>query len=128
MVRYLLISLLLVSFTSCKKDHEKFVTGVLLEKSGCFGDSCLLAINNPDFSNQPFLRSTGISSCVTCYNCSNAVFLSLHSSFSNTGNMIEFFYNDTQDYCLSSSGAPAHITVKNCPVYKFLQLFRIFGV
>jgi hypothetical protein len=112
-MRYLLTSLLLFSFISCKKDSNGFVTGTVIDKSGCFADSYLVAINNPDFSKQPFLRPSVLSSCAACYNCSNAVFIRLSSSFSNPGTRIKFLYSDTQPSCLSSSEAPAHITVKN---------------
>ena len=113
-MRYLLISLLLTSFLSCKKDHDGFVTDTVIEHSGCFADSYLVAINNRDFSKQPFLRPTVISACgATCYNCSNAVFIRLSSSFNTPGTRIKFLYDDTQPSCLSSSEAPAHITVKN---------------
>lgn len=111
-MRYLLISLLLISFFSCKKDHDGFVTGTVIEQRGCFADSYLVAIDNPDLSKQPFLRPTVISACVACYNCSNAVFIRLSSSFNTAGTRIKFLYNDTQLSCLSSSEAPAHITVK----------------
>jgi hypothetical protein len=110
-MRYLLISLLFISFLSCKKDHDGFTTGIVIEKSGCFADSYLVAIQNPDPSKQPFIRPT-VLSCTACYNCSNAIFIRLSSSYSNPGTRIKFLYGDTQPSCLSSSEAPAHITVK----------------
>ena len=112
-MRYLLISLLLTSFLSCKKDNEGFVNGTVIEQSGCFADSYLVAINNPNFSKQTFLRPAVISACAACYNCSNAVFIRLSSPFNTPGTRIKFLYADTQPSCLSASEAPNHITVKN---------------
>jgi hypothetical protein len=110
-MRYRLISLLLIFFLSCKKDNDGSATGTVIEKSGCFADSYLVAIQNPNPSNQPFLRPT-VLSCAACYNCSNAVFIRLSTDLSNPGTRIKFQYNDTQASCLSSSEAPVHITVK----------------
>jgi hypothetical protein len=112
-MRYLLVSLLLIFFLSCKKGNDGIATGTVIGKSGCFADSYLVAIQNPDFSKQPFLRPSVLSSCAACYDCSNAVFIRLSSSYSNPGTRIKFLYHDTQASCLSSSEAPAHITVKN---------------
>jgi hypothetical protein len=111
-MRYLLTGLLLIFYLACTKDNDDIAAGTVIEKSGCFADSYLVAIQNPDPSNQPFLRPT-VLSCAACYNCSNAVIIRLPSSFSNPGTRIKFTYEDTQASCLSSSEAPAHITVKN---------------
>lgn len=112
-MRFFFITLLLGSFLSCEKDNDSLVIGTLIEQKGCFADSYLVAIDNPDFSNQPFLRPTVLSACVACYNCSNAVFIRVPASFATTGTRIKFAYGSTEISCLSSSEAPAHITVKN---------------
>jgi len=112
-VRIILISLLLGSFISCKKDNDSPVSGTVIEQKGCFADSYLVAIDNPDFSTQPFLRPTVLSACVACYNCSNAVFIRVPASFAATGTRLKFSYVNTEISCLSSSEVPAHITVKN---------------
>ena len=112
-MRFIFIALLLCHFISCKKDNDSLVTGTLIEQKGCFADSYLVAIDSPDFSNHSFLRPTVLSSCVACYNCSNAVFIRLPASFAATGARIKFSYVSTEISCLSSSEAPAHITVKN---------------
>lgn len=116
-MRFIFITLLLGSFLSCKKDNDSWVRGTLIDQKGCFADSYLVAIDSPDFSNQPFLRPTVLSACVACYNCSNAVFIRVPASFAATGTRIKFSYVNTEISCLSSSEAPAHIAVKN--------LFRI---
>jgi len=109
---YLFITLLLASFQSCKKDNDKLVVGTVIGQSGCFTDSKLVAIDNPDSSKQPFLRPT-VLACAACYNCSNAVFIRLPSTFSTIGARIMFSYLETEGSCLSSSEAPNHIKVKN---------------
>ena len=112
-MRFIFIALLLSSFLSCEKGNDSLVSGTLIEQKGCFADSYLVAIDHPDFSNQPFLRSTVLSACIACYNCSNAVFIRVPASFATTGTRIKFSYVATEISCLSSSEAPAHITVKN---------------
>jgi hypothetical protein len=109
-MRYLLICLLLISFLSCKKENDEFITGTVIEAGGCFGDSFLVAIDNPDLSEHSFLRPAVI--CPACYNCSNAVFISLSSSLRNPGARIKFLYTELQVSCLSYSEAPNHITVR----------------
>lgn len=111
-IRCLLITLVLAFFLSCQKDNDAFATGTVMEQSGCFADSYLVAIDNPGSSTQPFLRPT-VLTCVACYNCSNAVFIRLSSPFSTIGAKIKFSYIETELTCLSSSEAPNHITVKN---------------
>jgi hypothetical protein len=97
---------------SCKKDHDVFVIGIVIQKSGCFQDSYLVAIENPDFSQHPFLRPS-IQSCVACYDCSNAVYVRLNTGFEIPGTKIRFQYKATDISCLSYSEAPPHIVVKN---------------
>src|SRR5436190_18492623 len=109
---YLFIALHLSSFLSCKKDDDKLVVGTVIGQSGCFTDSNLVAIDNPDSSKQAFLRPT-VLACTACYNCSNAVFIRLPSAFSTIGAKIMFSYLETEGSCLSSSEAPNHIKVKN---------------
>jgi hypothetical protein len=110
---YLLFLVLLISGISCKKDNDNFVTGTVQVKRGCFSDSWLIAIDNPDPSKHSFLRTTTFASA-TFYNCSNAVFIDLPSSLAITGTRIRFSHIDTQPFsCLSYSEAPNHITVKN---------------
>ena len=112
-MRFFFISLLFGSFLSCKKDNDSLVRGTIIEQKGCFADSYLVAIDDPGFSDQPFLRPTVLSACVACYNCSNAVFIRVPASFGAAGTRIIFSYRSTEISCLSSSEAPAHITVKN---------------
>ncbi|MEP7376606.1 MAG: hypothetical protein ABI675_24625 [Chitinophagaceae bacterium] len=109
----MLISLFLTSVLSCKKNNDAFTTGIVIEQNGCFTDSYLVAIDNPDFPKHPFLKSTVLASCITCYNCSNAVFVRVPSSFSASGTRIKFSYLNNEVSCLSSSESPNHIRVKN---------------
>jgi len=108
----LFILVLLLTFISCKKDNDNFVTGTVDIKSGCFTDSWLIAIDNPNPEKHSFLRNTAFPTA-TLYNCSNAVFINLPSSLAVTGRKIRFSYVDMQVSCLSYSEAPNHITVKN---------------
>ncbi len=106
------IFVLLFAFLSCKKDKDNVATGTVDIKAGCFTDSWLIAIDNPNPERHAFLRNTAFPSG-TIYNCSNAVFISLPPSLAVTGRKIRFFYVETQASCLSYSEAPNHITVKN---------------
>jgi len=113
-MRFIFIVLLLCPFISCKKENDPSVTGTLIEPKGCFfADSYLVAIDSPDFSNHSFLRPTVLSSCIACYNCSNAVFIRVPAAFAAAGTRIKFSYVRTEISCLSASEAPEHITVKN---------------
>jgi len=103
---------LLFTFVSCKKDNDSLATGTVAIKGGCFTDSWLIAIDNPNPEKHAFLRNTAYPSG-TLYNCSNAVFISLPASLAVTGRKIRFSFADMQASCLSYSEAPNHITVKN---------------
>ncbi|MFC0772839.1 hypothetical protein [Terrimonas alba] len=96
---------------SCTKNNDDFVTGRVEVKGGCFADSWLVSIDNPDPDKYSFLRATVLSG--TAFNCSNAVFINLPSSLGTTGTRIRFKYISTEVSCLSSSEAPNHIMVKN---------------
>ena len=105
------IIILVASLLSCKKDNDNFPTGTVQEKNGCFSDSWLVSIDNPDPSKYSFLRATGFTTA-TFYNCSNAVIISLPSSLAKAGTRVMFSYDNTIPSCLSYSEAPNHITVK----------------
>jgi hypothetical protein len=107
---YLLLSFLLLS---CKKDKEGVATGIVLSQTGCFDDYYLVAIDNPDYSKHSFLRKSIMSSCAGCYDCSNAAFVQLNSSFGRPGIRIAFEFIESIPSCLSNSEAPEHITAKN---------------
>ena len=96
---------------SCSKNNDNFVTGRVEIKGGCFPDSWLVSIDDPNPEKQSFLRATVLAG--TAYNCSNAVFINLPSSLATQGTRIRFTYTGTEVSCLSSSEAPNHIKVKN---------------
>jgi hypothetical protein len=75
---FILFSLLLVSFLSCKKDTEIVGTGTVIAQSGCYADTWLVAIDNPDFSKQPFLRST-VLTCTACYTAHSMILCNVFS-------------------------------------------------
>lgn len=107
---FLIFTLLFLSL-SCTKNNDDFVTGRVEVKGGCFSDSWLVSIDNPNPQKYSFLRATVLSG--TAFNCSNAVFIGLPSSLAATGTRIRFIYTGTEASCLSSSEAPNHIRVKN---------------
>src|SRR5215216_2067163 len=108
----LFISVVFLSFISCKKDKDKFATGVVQISGGCFSDSWLVAIDNPNPEKHSFLCVIPVTTG-TFYNCSNAVYLRLPSSLAITGTRIRFSWVSTEASCLSFAQAPSHITVKN---------------
>ena len=108
----LFISVLFLSFISCKKDKGNFTTGIVQLKGGCFSDSWLVAIDNPDLQKHSFLCPADFTTS-TLYDCSNAVFMHLPSPLAITGTRIRFSWTSTVASCLSYSRAPNHITVKN---------------
>jgi hypothetical protein len=104
--------LLIAFFVSCRKENETLITGTVISPGGCFQDSWLVAIDNPDFSDHPFLRPT-VLSCAPCYNCSNSVFIRLTGTLGSPGTRIRFAYHESVPSCLSSSEAPEHIRVRH---------------
>lgn len=108
----LLIFILLLLSLSCTKNNDDFVTGRVEVKGGCFPDSWLVSVNNPDPKKYSFLSEAGIVSA-TAFNSSNAVFINLPSSFAATGTRIRFKYIEMQVSCFSSTMAPNHIKVKD---------------
>lgn len=110
---FFFICLLLAGFLSCKKDNDGVATGTVLNQNGCFSDYYLVVIDNPDYSKHSFLRPSVLSSCATCFNCSNSAFVQLASPFATPGTRIRFSYIESIPSCLSSSEAPGHVKVKN---------------
>ncbi len=109
---YLLIPILFLFVTSCKKDKDNFVTGTVQVKGGCFSDSWLIAIDNPDPAKHTFLRAANFPTG-TLYNCSNAVFIRLTPALAKAGIKIRFSgITNHLGSCLSFSEAPNHIEVK----------------
>jgi hypothetical protein len=105
------IFIFLLSFISCKKDNDNFITGTVEVKAGCLTDSWLVAIDNPSPSRHSFLCA-GPVLVATYYNCGNAVYISLPSSLAVAGTRVRFSYIQTDASCLSYSAAPPHIQVK----------------
>ena len=112
-MRIILVFLVCAFLFSCKKENDRFVTGTVIEQRGCYANSFLVAVDNPDYSSHSFLRPTILAYCVACYNCSNAVFVRLPGSFAAVGSRVKFLYVCTELSCLSASEAPNHIAVKN---------------
>ncbi|MGZ8557876.1 MAG: hypothetical protein ACXWWC_06075 [Chitinophagaceae bacterium] len=109
---YLPCLLLFLFIISCKKEKDNFVTGIVQVKGGCFSDSWLIAIENPDLEKHTFLRAANFPTG-TLYNCSNAVFIRLSVAFANAGTKVRFSgITNNLGSCLSFSEAPNHIEVK----------------
>lgn len=109
---YLLILLLFLFITSCKKDKDNFVTGTVQVKGGCFSDTWLIAVDNPDPAKHSFLRAANFPTG-TLYDCSNAVFIRLTPALAKAGIKIRFSgITNHLGSCLSFSEAPNHIEVK----------------
>jgi len=108
----LFISFLFFSFIACKKDKDNITTGTVKITGGCFQDSWLVAIDNPNPGKHSFLCAATLTTG-TLYNCSNAVFIRLPSSLAVADTRIRFSWISTEPSCLSFSQAPNHITVKN---------------
>ncbi len=109
----LFLFVLLFIGIACRKDKSDLVTGRVEVKGGCFSDSWLVAIDNPNPEKHSFLRATTVPTG-TFYNCSNAVFINLPSSLAITGTRIRFSPTESIPFsCLSYSEAPNHVKVKN---------------
>lgn len=109
---YLFFLFFFLSITSCKKEKDNFITGTVQVKGGCFSDSWLIAIDNPDPAKHSFLRAANFPTG-TFYNCSNAVYLSLPAALDGGGIKIRFSgITNHLGSCLSFSEAPNHIEAK----------------
>src|SRR5688572_19638090 len=105
------VGLMLVVLAGCDKDNDQFATGTVMQAAGCYPDSWLIAVDNPDPRHHDFIRPTSFSTA-TLFNCSNAVFIRLTSAFAKPGSKIRFVAGEIELSCLSYSEAPNHIKVK----------------
>lgn len=109
----LLCLILIVFFTSCKKDGDRWIYAVV-EQPVCAGNSWVVTIENPNNSKQGFLcdqNEAALSSFIP--NCgASAVILNLPSSFANPGKKIKFSqWEDKGQGCFPSSRAANTIEI-----------------
>ncbi|MCG2614755.1 hypothetical protein LZZ85_10705 [Terrimonas sp. NA20] len=112
-MRYLILFL---SFTlllaGCGRDKDEYISGIVIEKSGCLPDSYLVELPGEVGKKKPYLCETTVP-LATLLNCTNSVYIRLPPALAIAGKKIRFLYVDTQPSCLSYSFAPQHITVKS---------------
>jgi hypothetical protein len=109
---FLFLSIVLTGILSCEKDNASLsVKGKAVQKGGCYSDTYIVEIKDPDFSRHSFLKPAA-PACDDCYNCSNIVIIHLPPSLAKVGNKIRFEYIDTELSCSASTAAPNHINVK----------------
>jgi len=112
-MRYLILFIIFLTvLNGCERDKEMDTTGVVIEKKGCYPDSYLIQIVGGNMADRSFIcpENTQIS---TNLNCTNAVFIHLPDELAIAGKRIRFVHTGNEISCLSSTGAPAHITVKS---------------
>jgi hypothetical protein len=109
LILFLSFSLLL---SGCSRDKDEYITGVVIEQSGCLPDSYLIELPDEVGKKKPYLCETAVP-LSTLRNCTNSVFVRLPTMLAIPGKKIRFLYVDTQPSCLSYSMAPQHINVKS---------------
>jgi len=105
----------LILFFSCKKENTKWITAIVTQ-SGCFPNSWLVKLDDPDRAKYPFLcepTQAMLSSSTT--NCgSSAVILNLPATLSQPNTRIKFSqWTDKGLLCFSSTLAPHHLEVRD---------------
>jgi hypothetical protein len=110
---FLFSVLVLTGLFGCKKEHGSLsVKGEVVQKGGCYSDTWIVEIKDPDFSRHTFLKPAA-PACDHCFNCSNAVYIHLPASLAKKGKKIRFEWVETEFSCSASTEAPNHISVKN---------------
>lgn len=101
-----------LAVTGCKKDRDGGeLRGTVIQKGGCYSDSWLVEVHNPQAAQRYFCEV--LAGPPPGYTCLNAVFIVLPPSLAEAGKNIRFDIRSTQVTCLSSSTAPAHAEVRN---------------
>ena len=108
--------LILLLLAGCNKDKDQLASGTVMQPGGCFSDSWIIAIDNPDPGNHNFLRTPAFPGG-TFYHCGNAVFLRLSPAFAVAGTKIRFKAGEIEVTCLSYSEAPNHV--------KLVKIFKL---
>lgn len=114
-MKNLFLSFSVLFFFSCEKDSDKSdrVMGTVQVKGGCYQNSWLVAIDNPDPDKHSFICDEA-TLAGTAYNCTNAVYIiDLPEHLAKAGKKIRFSVIEEIASCLSYSFAPAHVEAKN---------------
>lgn len=113
MKKLILFSLIAsLSITGCKKDRDVGeIRGTVIQKGGCFTDSWLVEVHNPQAAQQYFCEV--LAGPPPGYNCLNALFIVLPPSLAEAGKDIRFNIHSVQSTCLSSPTAPVNAVVRN---------------
>lgn len=98
-------------FFSCKKDSAGWITATVV-KQGCYPNSWIVKINNPNPQKQTFLcdpmQAMASSSTTNCGN--TAVILDLPVELAQADKQIKFSrWKDKGLLCFSSTLAPHHL-------------------
>lgn len=109
-----IVAFILLFLFSCKKEKSKWITATVMQSAGCFPNSWLVKLDNPDASKYSFLcnptQATFFASTTNCTN--SAIILDLPASLSQPGTLIKFSqWTDKGLLCFSSTLAPHHLEV-----------------
>jgi hypothetical protein len=101
---------------SCKKENNRWITATVSQIPGCYPNSWMVTIDNPNASRHPFLcdRTVSTASSSTT-NCGNSVMIiNLPAPLHQPGTQIKFSkWEDKGLLCFSSTLAPHHLEVSD---------------
>lgn len=115
-MRYFLLITAILLICSCKKDELKqTVMATVQQKGGCFGNSWLVLIEDPDPDRYSFICKTSMPpGSSSSFNCTNSIYIvNLPASMAKLGTRISFSGWKELASCLSSSFAATHVEAYN---------------
>lgn len=111
-MKWILSFCLTAILVSCKKEKNNFYTGTVIQKGGCFQNSWLVAIDNPNPAVHSFICDGPIPGGGSGYHCANSVYIvDMPSNLSNAGVKVKFskWEMDMGGACSAFSHAPHHM-------------------
>lgn len=97
------------SFTGCDKESMNGIEGIVLEEGGCFPNSWVVRVIDPERLEISLLCADSQSTAM--YDCSNSFFMTLPPDLAKAGTHIVFTGPRIVPTCFSSTGKPPHVEV-----------------
>ena len=115
-MKKLVVAFVFLSILSCNKEDDQWITGTVVQDHGCFPNTWLVRLDNPNYLKYSFLCDpSAVTMSSWTNNCDNSVFiLDLPLHLRQTGTRIKFSkWEDKGLLCFSSIFAPHHLEVQD---------------